>query len=109
MGVSGLRRHESDLNSNYLFYLFVDRMCNMAGILAQFKNMAGGDYASVADNLTRELMVIFIESPEDRKTIQQIYEAGKCAKKVADESGLLDEQKDADIDNQEDQDFWNEF
>lgn len=51
-------------------------MCNCAGILGQFKNMAGGDYASIADNLTRELLVIFMESPEDRKTIQDIMAAG---------------------------------
>ena len=76
-------------------------MCNVAGILAQFKNMAGGDYAAIADNLTREIIVMMIESPEDRKTIRQIYEAGQCAKKVADESGLLDEQEQADADNDE--------
>ena len=45
------------------------RMCDMAAILGQFKNMFGGDYAAIADNLTRELMVIFMESPEARKTI----------------------------------------
>ena len=46
------------------------RMCNGAGILGQFKNMFGGDYAAIADNLTRELLVIFMESPEDRETIK---------------------------------------
>jgi len=45
-------------------------MCNGAGILQQFTNMFSGDYAAIADNLTRELMVIFIESPEDRETIR---------------------------------------
>jgi len=45
-------------------------MCNGAGILGQFKNMFGGDYAAIADNLTRELLVIFMESPEDRETIK---------------------------------------
>ena len=62
----------------------------MAAILGQFKNMFGGDYAAIADNLTRELMVIFMESPEARKTIKEIYAAGKCTKKVADESGLTE-------------------
>lgn len=51
-------------------------MCDGAGILAQFKNMFSGDYAAIADNLTREIMVIMIESPEDRETIRQIYAAG---------------------------------
>ena len=46
------------------------RMCDGAGILQQFTNMFSGDYAAIADNLTRELMVIFIESPEDRETIR---------------------------------------
>jgi len=67
-------------------------MCDGAAILGQFKNMAGADYASIADNLTREILVIALESPEDRKTIQEIYAAGKCAKEVADDSGLIDEQ-----------------
>ena len=70
-------------------------MCNGAGILGQFKNMFGGDYAAIVDNITRELLVIFIESPEDRETIRQIYAAGNCAKNVAEESGLLEEAKNA--------------
>jgi len=53
--------------------------------------MVGGDYAAIADNLTREIMVMAIESPEDRKTIKDIYAAGKCAAEVAAESGLLDQ------------------
>ena len=51
-------------------------MCNGQGILNQFKNMFSFDQAAIADNVTRELLVIFIESPEDRKTIQEIYSAG---------------------------------
>ena len=74
-------------------------MCQGAAILNQFKNMASLDYASIADNLTRELMVIFIESPEDRKTIRQIYEAGNCAKGVAEDSGVLEESGDGEGDN----------
>lgn len=58
--------------------------------------MASLDYASIADNLTRELMVIFVESPEDRETIRQIYEAGNCAKGVAEESGVLEESGEDD-------------
>ena len=85
-------------------------MCNGAAILNQFKNMASGDTAAIVDNLTREVMVIALESPEDLKVIKQIYEAGKCAKKVADESGLFEEQENADEANDEsDQTFWEEF
>jgi len=61
--------------------------------------MASLDYASIADNLTRELMVIFIESPEDRETIRQIYEAGNCAKNVAEDSGVLEERGDGEGEN----------
>lgn len=85
-------------------------MCNGAGILNQFKNMFSGDIAAIADNMTRELMVIFIESPEDRKVIKQIYDAGSCAKKVADETGLLEDQEEANsIDDEEDPEFWEGF
>ena len=84
-------------------------MCDGAGILQQFTNMFSGDYAAIADNLTRELMVIFIESPEDRETIRQIYEAGNCAKNVAEESGLLDEAKNSSGNGEEDPEFWDEF
>ena len=38
--------------------------------------MAGGDTAAIVDNLTREVLVIALESPEDLKVIKQIYEAG---------------------------------
>ena len=74
----------------------------------QFKNMFSGDQAAIADNLTRELLVIFLESPEDRKTIQDIYKAGNCAKKVADDSGLVDEASDAAA-NSDDPAFWDTF
>ena len=72
--------------------------------------MAGGDTAAIVDNLTREVLVIALESPEDLKVIKQIYEAGQCAKKVADESGLFEDQENADEQNDEsDQTFWEEF
>lgn len=83
-------------------------MCDGEGILTQFKNMFSGDQAAVADNLTRELLVIFLESPEDRKTIQDIYAAGKCAKTVADESGLADDAQAA-ANSEEDPAFWDSF
>jgi len=41
--------------------------------------------------LTREILVIFLESPEDRKAIKSIYEAGKCAAEVVADSGLIEE------------------
>ena len=44
--------------------------------------MAGGDYAAVSDHLTRELLVIFMESPKAAETILQVYEASKCITEV---------------------------
>lgn len=58
------------------------RMCEFATIFSQFKGMAGGDYAAVSDHLTRELMVIFMESPKAAETILQVYEASKCISEV---------------------------
>ena len=58
------------------------RMCEFATIFQQFKGMAGGDYAAVSDHLTRELMVIFLESPKAAETILQVYEASKCISEV---------------------------
>lgn len=84
-------------------------MCDGAGILNQFKNMFSGDYAAIADNLTRELMVIFVESPEDRETIKQIYAAGKCAKDVADDAKAELEGGEEATNSEEDPQFWDSF
>jgi len=65
-------------------------MCEVASIFAQYKGMIGGDYAAVSDNLSREILVIAVESPEARKTIQDVYASSKCIADAAKESGLLD-------------------
>jgi len=39
-------------------------MCDVAGIIDQFKSMASLDYAAVANNLTRYVMVAAIEMPD---------------------------------------------
>lgn len=85
-------------------------MCEVAGILSQFKSMAGVDPAAIADNLTRELLVIFLDSPEDRKAIKDIYEAGKCAAEVAVESGFIEgEEADGEDDGGANPADWDSF
>lgn len=50
--------------------------------------MAGADYAALADNLSRELLVIVMDSPETFDLIGQIKEAGECLVEVAADAGL---------------------
>ena len=47
-------------------------MCQVASIFGQFKSMAGGDWASISDNATRELMTIMRESGDARREIVKI-------------------------------------
>ena len=54
-------------------------MCEFNSVMNQFKGMAGLDYSSMADNLTREAMVIFMDSPEARKQIKELKAAAACA------------------------------
>lgn len=58
-------------------------MCEVNKIVDQIKGMAGLDYAAIADNASREILVLAMESPEAFSTINEIYEAGKCAAEVA--------------------------
>ena len=60
-------------------------MCEVGSIINQFKGMASLDFAAVGDNLTRELMVIMVESPEARGQIAEMKNAAECAKNVADD------------------------
>jgi hypothetical protein len=48
--------------------------------------MASLDWAALADNLTREGLVLVLEMPEAFDLIDQIYAAGECAVKVAGEA-----------------------
>ena len=57
-------------------------MCEVFGHLGRLKRIAGGDYASIMNDVTREIWVIVLESPGDRKLIKDIYAAGKCAADV---------------------------
>ena len=65
-------------------------MCEVAAIYGQFKDMAGADYAAIADNVSREVLVIMIESPETRSLIKDIKEAGECAAGAIADAGLDD-------------------
>lgn len=58
-------------------------MCEIGGILDQAKAMASLDWASIGDNLTRELMVIMVDSPEAREEVAKMKEAAECAAVVA--------------------------
>ena len=60
-------------------------MCEFSKIYDQIKNMFSLDYAAIADALTRELMVIALESPEARQQIMAIKDAALCAKEVAED------------------------
>lgn len=58
-------------------------MCDYGSIYGQVKAMAGADYGAIADNVTREIMVIAIESPEARQTIKDMKDTAECLGKVA--------------------------
>jgi len=53
-------------------------MCDVASIVDQFKGMASLDYAALSNNLTREILVMALESPEMFDAISDIVEASKC-------------------------------
>jgi predicted hydrocarbon binding protein len=84
-------------------------MCNGAGIFNQFKSMAGLDYASLSDNLTREILVIALDSPESFDAIASLYEAGKCAAEAGIESGVLEQDETTDTPDQGNQEDWEVF
>lgn len=85
-------------------------MCNGSGILNQFKSMAGLDWASLSDNLTREVLVLALDSPESFEAIDMLYTAGKCAAEVGLESaeGALTEAESATGEQGSEED-WNVF
>lgn len=60
--------------------IFVNfEMCEIALIIDQFKMMASLDWASVGDNLTREILVIAVENPKARKEMMKVQDAAVCA------------------------------
>lgn len=52
--------------------------------------MASADWASLADNLTREIGVLVVTSPEIRSQIGEIRAAAECFAAAAADAGLLD-------------------
>jgi len=81
-------------------------MCEIPLYIDQFKNMASLDYASISDNLTREILVIMLEMPEARGAIGSLKEAAECGKKYAEENDI--EAEDASGAT-EDFDDWSSF
>ena len=84
-------------------------MCEIKRIIEQIKDMASLDYAAIADNATREFLVLVTETPEARRAVREIRQAGKCLQDVAeDATGVdLDFVIDKVVDNGEDQ--WQTF
>merc|ERR1712003_298962 len=60
----------------------------------QFKGMASLDYASMSNTLTRELLVIALESPEAFEQVRAIAEAAQCSAKAVNASGAEEEEED---------------
>ena len=61
-------------------------MCEVPLYIDQFKNMASLDYAEIANNLSREVMVLFIEMPEAREQIFAIKDAAQCVQQSVSEA-----------------------
>ena len=72
----------TDLVVNY-------EMCEVGMIVDQFKGMASLDWAAVADNMSREALVLFMEMPDATDQMAKLADAAECtaaaAKKVAEE------------------------
>ena len=87
-------------------------MCEMRKIVTNFKNMAGMDYAAVVDTLTRQILVIAIDSPDARREIMKMKDAGECvaaAKAEYDAEVAEDEAKKQKDEKKEDEEEWQEF
>lgn len=54
-------------------------MCEIGSILDQVKNMASLDWAAIGDNLTRELLVLAVETPEYAAEVKKMTAAATCA------------------------------
>ena len=71
-------------------------MCEIPLYIDQYKSMASLDYASISDNLTRELLVIMIEMPEARGAIMSLRDAAKCANEAVEDAQEEGEGEDAE-------------
>ena len=54
------------------------RYCGFDRILTQAKEMAGADYASIANNASRAVLVFVLENPEMRSKIGELRQAVQC-------------------------------
>jgi len=85
-------------------------MCDVAAIFGQFKGMIGGDWAAIADNLSREVLVIVLEMPDGFKLLNQIIEASTCAgAAVAEATSGGDEGSSTKGEEKKDGEFWDQF
>lgn len=77
-------------------------MCEIGSIFNNVKNMAGLDVAAIVDTMTRQLLVIFLESPEAREEIGKMKDAAECAVKVKEDFDKKEAKK-------EEEEEWEEF
>ena len=59
------------------------RYCGFDRILTQAKEMAGADYAAIANNSSRAVLVFLFENPEMRAKARDIMAAVQCVQSVA--------------------------
>ena len=65
----------TDLVVNY-------EMCEVGMIVDQFKGMASLDWAAVADNMSREALVLFMEMPGATEQMAKLADAAECTAKA---------------------------
>lgn len=53
-------------------------MCDINGIIDQFKSMASLDYASMANHLGRETLVLALDLPKSLSEIKSLKTAVNC-------------------------------
>ena len=81
-------------------------MCEFGSIVNSWKNMAGLDFASIVDTVTRQLLVIMIDSPEARTEIGKMKGAAECAKSAKDD---YDAEVKKDEKKKAEEEEWEEF
>lgn len=76
--------------------------CGFDRILTQAKEMAGADYAAIANNSSRAVLVFLFENPEMRAKARDIMAAVQCVQRVASEVDL----SEGDDDDRGDGEVW---
>ena len=84
-------------------------MCQVATIVDQYKGMASLDYASMSNTLTRELLVIALESPEAFNQVRAIAEAAQCSAKAISASDEEEGEGEGDAEEEEEPDAFSIF